>query len=194
MKRRLAHALVSLTLVVGVSAAAVVTVAHADAPSATVAASQTAAPPDDTLPPALATQTIPGERSAVPTADEWKGAVLVEPTRRSPRASLCRVYLVREYVKVHCPYILAGIRQHTGGSKDVQLWVTPKKIDPDGINDLSAAPNGGQVIFPLARGEARMFQFFELSFEGYGGASPASSVVVDSYWASGRPAPNLILR
>lgn len=188
MKRELI--LLAPAALVAVALAATATAMQPSTATPTASASAN----DDTLPPALAAQTLPAERSPIPTADEWKTAKLVEPARRSPLAVPCRVYLLREYVKVHCPFLLSGLRQQTGSIKDVQLWVTPKKIDPEVGGDISAPPNGGQVVFPLVRGDARMFQFFEMEFEGYGWATPSPSVIVDAFWIDGRPAPNLILR
>ncbi len=141
------------------------------------------------LPP-LDKEVIPTDRSELPTADEWKNAPLVEVTRRSPMARWCRVYRVREYLKVHCGMPMAGLRQLAGSPKDVQIFVVPKKAD----QALTDPPNGGQAIFPLRRDDARLFQFFDLSSDGWEGWSPGASVVIDASWPTGTDAPTVVLR
>ncbi len=162
--------------------------------SAAPRSSASAVPPEGAntrfdLPP-LAKEMIPTDKSDLPTADEWKTAPAIEVTRRSPTARWCRVYRVREYVKVHCGMPLSGLRQLAGSPKDVQLFVTPKSPD----KNMMDPPNGGQAIFPLRRGEARLFQFFELGSDGWEGFSPDPSVVIDASWPDGLEHPTVILR
>jgi hypothetical protein len=152
-------------------------------------------PPEDVpdtrfdLPP-LSKETIPTERSELPTADEWKSAPIIQVTRRSPLARWCRVYRVREYLKVHCGMPIAGLRQMAGSPKDVQLFVVTKSTANGSLTD---APNGGQVIFPLRKNDSRLFQFFEIFNDGWQW-EPDPSVVVDASWPDGTDAPTVILR
>lgn len=165
--------------------------------SSSPASSSSAAPAASAAPlesrfdlPAFDKDPFPTERSELPTSDEWKSAPAVEISRRSAAARACRVYRVREYLKVHCGIPMAGLRQLAGNPKDVLLFVVPKTMD----GSLFDPPLGGQVIFPLRKGEARLFQFFEIAPMDYEGVFPGPSVVVDASWPDGTSAPTVVLR
>lgn len=161
--------------------------------AATSATARPALPmPNLTMPAALASLTIPTEKSELPKATEWGGAALVEPTRRSLRASSCKVSVLREYVNVSCPFNTGVIRQFVGGTKDVEVWVTPKPMQNDSF-DIWSGPQGGRVVFPLRRGDGYVFQFFTIE-SGYEGFDVGASVVVDASWSESRSTPTVVLR
>ena len=162
---------------------------RAAVPSASASAASSGEPVASFDLPPLAKETLPTERSDLPSADEWKTAPRVEITRRSPEARWCRAFRVREYLKVHCGMPTAGIRQLAGNPKDVQLFVVPKTGE-----SLFNPPQGGQVIFPLRRTEARLFQFFRTVPGDYDGAVPGASIMVDSSWPEGLATPTVVLR
>jgi hypothetical protein len=132
---------------------------------------------------------FPTERSDAPSQDEWKTAPMVEVTRRGAAARACRAYRLREYVKVHCGFATTGLRQLAGSPKDVSLFVTPKSLD----QPMFDPPNGGQVIFPVRKGEARLFQFFDMQSD-WDALVPGPSVVVDVTWPDGEASPTVVLR
>lgn len=148
--------------------------------------------PPRSRPPAtkpLASEPIPTTASERPTLEEWKSAVVLEVTRRSPEAVGCRAYRVREWLKVHCDFLMAGIRQLGGGADGVLLWVVPKTSE-----NLWEPGQGGQVILPMRPGDRRVVQFFALDGGDYGGIWSTPSVVLDEVWLEGAPGPTVILR
>lgn len=157
-------------------------------PSASAAprASARARPPA-TVP--LATQEIPAVASDKPSLEEWKSAVVLEVTRRSPEAVACRAYRVREWLKVHCDFPMAGIRQLGGSADGVLLWVVPKTNE-----NLWERGQGGQVILPMRAGDRRVVQFFALEGGEYEGIWSTPSVVLDEVWLEGAARPTVVLR
>jgi len=162
----------------------------AGSPSASQSASSRPPPTPDmwTDPLELASAEIPSTRSEPPKRDEWKAGVKVKVAARNDRARSCDVRLLREYVRVSCPQPMGGARQYVGSTKDVEVFVRPKSYP-----HLFQEPHGGEVVFPLRRGEAYLFQFFELS-EGYDGFGLSASMVVDVSWSGGRKAPTVVIR
>lgn len=176
--------------------------AQAPAPSASTvpaaATSASAAPkwpaPDLRVPAPLASQSIPTDKSELPKGDKaWLGTTMIEPTRRSLRASSCRVFMLREYLNVFCPVNAAMIRQFAGPTKDVEVWVTPKPFVNGQFPDLWNGPQGGKVVFPLRKGEGYVFQLFIVA-EAYEGFGVAESVVVDASWPESQTTPTVVLR
>jgi hypothetical protein len=169
--------------------AAGVALGAADAGAAASAAPKASARARPPTPVPLASQEIPTAASDNPTLDEWKSAQALEVTRRSPEAISCRAYRVREWLKVHCDFPMAGIRQLGGSADGVLLWVVPKTNET-----LWEGGQGGQVILPLRAGDRRVIQFFALEGGDYGGIWSAPSVVLDEVWLEGAARPTVILR
>ena len=136
----------------------------------------------------LASATIPTTVSEKPKRDEWNGAPEVQVLARTPGAKRCKAQLLREYMRVSCPQTIAGIRQFVGPTKDVELFIHAKDI-----SNLWQEPNGGDVVFPLRKGEAYLFQFFEVA-DGYEGFGVSQSMLVDVTWSGGRKAPTVVVR
>lgn len=161
-------------------------------PSTSASASASVRPPvapsEWAEPALLAEVTIPTATSDKPKRDEWKGAAEVKVLARSQGAKRCRAQLLREYMRVSCPQVVAGIRQFVGSTKDVELFIHAKEA-----NNLWQEPNGGDVVFPLRKGEAYLFQFFEVS-QGYEGFGVSPSMLVDVTWSGGRKAPTVVIR
>jgi hypothetical protein len=129
-----------------------------------------------------------GEPSKKPTLAEWKEAPEVAIARRSPAAHACRVQRVREWTKVHCDVLTSAVRQLAGNTDDVLPWVVPNHLDPTELR------SGAEVIFPLRRGDRRIFQFYELSGGAYDGFGSEPGVVVEARWLSREAEPSVILR
>jgi len=144
--------------------------------------------------PELADVEIPTTRSGKPKRDEWQAAQPVRVSQPTPRAKDCTAVVLREYMKVSCPKPMAGIRQFIGGIKDVELFIYPKGQNLTQSFDVFTEPNGGDIVFPLRRGENYMFQFFEISQEYDGGFGVSEHVLVDISWAGSRKAPTVVLR
>jgi hypothetical protein len=101
------------------------------------------------------------------------------------------VYRVREWLKVHCDGLTASIAQLAGNTDDVALWVAPKS-DRELFTHLAA--NGAEAIFPLRRGDRRVFQRFDVSGGAYGGFGVEGGVVIDARWLDIEGVPRLVLR
>jgi hypothetical protein len=112
----------------------------------------------------------------------------VKVLARTTGAKRCKAQVLREWMRVSCPQVVAGIRQFVGPTTDVELFIYAKSID-----NLWAEPNGGDVVFPLRKGEAYLFQFFEVS-ENYEGFGVSQSMLVDVSWSGGRKAPTVVIR
>lgn len=130
---------------------------------------------------------IPTTHSDRPARDDWSQAKPVEVLRRTTKARACSASRLREYVKVKCPFNVAGIRQFAGETDDVQLFVTPK------TDNVFAPPFGGAVVFPVRKESGYLFQFFEIT-EGYEGFGVAESVWVDVSWSASRESPTVVIR
>lgn len=143
--------------------------------------------------PPLASVSLPTARSEPPKRDEWAAATMVAVVQKSSAARACDAFVLRDYMRVRCPQAMAAVRQYTGAIKDVSVFVTPKERDADGSFHLLEAPLGGDVVFPLRKGESFLFQFFTVE-EGYDGFGAGPGVIVDVSWPTSREVPTVVLR
>lgn len=161
-------------------------------PSGSASASASVRPPvtprEWAEPQLLSSVTIPTTTSDKPKRDDWKDVPEVKVLARTSGAKQCKAQLLREWMRVSCPQVIAGIRQFVGSTKDVELFIYAKSID-----NMRAEPNGGDVVFPLRKGDTYLFQFFEISdqYEGFG---VSQSMLVDVTWSGGRKAPTVVIR
>jgi hypothetical protein len=160
-------------------------------PSSVPASSAAASKPVMNDPMPLAMADIPSEKSAMPKRDEWKDARPVVLTRVGAGNDACSANLLREYLRVTCAMPLSIVRQYAGNVDDVSTWLIPKPED-----QAFLPPVGGEVVFPLRRGESYAFGLFELATGGYegGGVFPGASHILDAYWLDGEAAPTVVLR
>lgn len=134
--------------------------------------------------------TIPTEKSPVPKLEEWQHAKRVEVVRRGIGTSSCVVLLVREWLKIKCDTSVGAIHQHSGNLEGVAFWVHPK---PELWTDMETL-NGGEMIFPLRRGDRRLLQFFALRHDPCVGIGFDPGVMVDETWLEGDPAPIVVMQ
>lgn len=159
--------------------------------SAAVSASASAPPRPKPLPLPEETfdaEPFPAAASERPSLKDWQSAKLVEPTRRSPRSRVCSVFRLREWVKVRCALRIASVNQFGGDPQDAYTWV--------GVAEgFGWGPeNGAEVMFRVAPGDRRVFQFFELVPDPCVGQASSPSILVDASWAPGDARPTLVLR
>jgi len=186
----------ALGLSVSIGAASATSpLAEAAAPSASASAS--AAPSASAIRPhrdppeeALDKQEIPKAPSAPPTLDEWKTATRIEVTRRKSGTSACRVFRVREWLKVKCDMSVGAIHQHLGTAEGVSFWISPTKT----VSFPGNEKNGGELLFPMRLGDRRLLQFFELRHDMCVGVGFSPSVIVDETWLEGDASPTVVLR
>jgi hypothetical protein len=156
--------------------------------------------PEDKSLPALDAEPFPVEKSKAPSLDEWKSAPQVAWTRASRiSGDFCTLKRLREWIKVRCEKQTAGMRVIAGGAEGVSMPLAipiPAQNDPEG---LFTAGRFGEIIFPLRRGERRVFQWFFLNagVEDYNGEhfwNVASSALIEATWQEGATPVVALLR
>ncbi len=139
-------------------------------------------------PDALAADPPGAEATPAPKPDEWKAAPVV---RLAHDVEACRAYRVREWLKIHCAgFPAAGASLLAGTRTGVGLWVDPPRDAADGMKTLRSA----EVIFPVRRGDGRLFQIGQFG-EGYDGPIAWNlAFTVSEQWIEGDPAPIVTVR
>ena len=123
---------------------------------------------------------------------EWRAAKVVDVHRGGRYAtSECKVFLVREWLKIRCESNMGAVFQHSGSPEGVAFWVKPKEDLFLGGFD---SPNPAEMIFPLHPGDRRLLQFFTLRHDSCVGVGFEPSVMVDETWLDGEPSPTVVLR
>ncbi|WP_438036953.1 hypothetical protein [Sorangium sp. So ce204] len=128
---------------------------------------------------------FPPEPSRQPTAAEWKAAPRVRLSRAGPAAAGCRAYRAREWLRVRCPELTVSAISLLGGkSEGVAFWIDP----PRGGSEL---PRGGEVMFPIRRGDRRVIQILTFG-PGYDGPfTLLPAIVIQEQWLEDEPAPTV---
>ncbi|WP_437760700.1 hypothetical protein [Sorangium sp. So ce1389] len=128
---------------------------------------------------------FPAEPSRQPTAAEWKAAPRVRLSRTGPAAAGCRAYRTREWLRIRCPELTVSAISLLGGKTEgVAFWIDP----PRGGSEL---PRGGEVMFPIRRGDRRVIQILTFG-PGYDGPfTLLPAIVVQEQWLDDEPAPTV---
>ena len=174
------------------------------APSAKASASATPAKvvipprPESEKPPAFDAEPFPEDKSKAPTDEEWKSATKVRPSRVSSTVSGCRVWRVREWVKLHCDMKTAGLRLLAGSTEGVTLTVPDSLISAKAFEEkpweLASAHfetlgRFGDIVFPVRRGDRRVFEWMRLdvwdNYEGPPSVGSTSAMIVEEQWLEG---------
>lgn len=125
------------------------------------------------------------EKSPAPTPADWKPTTPVALTDPLPHG--CKAYRVREWVKIRCSQLQSSeIAMLTGDREGVMLFIDPP------IPDRSPASPGGEIVFPVRRGDRRVFEWstFGESYEGPG--FPELAFLISESWAPDEPSPRII--
>jgi hypothetical protein len=145
------------------------------------------APPGEAVPLAASSDAValdvdpPGnEKTKPPSLGEWLKAPKVRLSRTGPAAAPCTAYRVREWLKVRC----IGIRPHAmvvlgGDAAEVSFW-----IDHDDRH-------GGEVQFPLRRGDRRVVQIWTGGVDAAGVFKPRPGLIIQEHWLEDRAAPTV---
>jgi hypothetical protein len=158
------------------------------APKAPKAAASTPPPPplpelrDPDALPAFNSEPFPEEKSKAPTLAEWKTATRLKATRVTRGLSDCATYRLREWIKIHCSHDMTGIRLIAGSNEGVAMWVP----EVTGENRV----RGGELIFPVRRGDNRFFELFDLIAD-WDRAGSETSGYVEERWLDGETSPTL---
>ncbi|WP_437910539.1 hypothetical protein WME95_22670 [Sorangium sp. So ce327] len=147
------------------------------------AAASATADASDELP--LDAAPFPPEPSKQPTAAEWKAAPRVRLSRAGPAAAGCRAYRAREWLRIRCPELTVSAISLLGGKTEgVAFWIDP----PRGGSEL---PRGGEVMFPIRRGDRRVIQILTFG-PGYDGPfTLLPAIVIQEQWLEDEPAPTV---
>jgi hypothetical protein len=125
-------------------------------------------------------------KTAAPTPEEWKAQKPVGLT--DPWARDCNVYRVREWIKITCATLMTSSIALLGGAREgVSLFIPPVPKD-------HSFSTGGEVIFPVRRGDRRMIEWSTFG-EGYEGPMGLElAFVISESWVADEPAPVIIVR
>ena len=151
-----------------------------------------AAPPvaDPTRPDLASFASDPpaAEATPAPKPEEWKAAPAVRLTHD---VGACRAYRVREWLKVHCSgFPAAGVALLAGSRPGVELWVDP----PHEAAETMMTARSAEVIFPVRRGDGRLFQIGQFG-PGYDGPAAWNlAYTLSEQWIDGDRAPIISLR
>lgn len=128
---------------------------------------------------------FPPEPSKQPTAAEWKAAPRVRLSRAGPAAAGCRAYRAREWLRIRCPELTVSAISLLGGKSDgVAFWIDPPRAG-------SELPRGGEVMFPMRRGDRRVIQILTFG-PGYDGPfTLLPAIVIQEQWLEDEPAPTV---
>lgn len=159
-------------------------VSDAGAPDADSDGDADAGPPPI---PAFDETPFPEEKSPRPKKDDWKTApdmTLSEGSTLGP----CKVQRLREWIRIACASTSAQITLHCGSAEDVHLELGP--VPPD----WGSFPETGEMVFPVRKGDRRLFEWQGIEF-GYKGANNATSLlVISELWLPGEEKPTLIAK
>lgn len=146
---------------------------------------------EETL-PAFDAEPFPEDKSKAPKPAEWKEAPRVRLSRVAERASDCRAYRVREWMKIHCDRLVAGLRLLAGSTEGIALWIWER---PPGASDTQffSSGHGADVIFPARRGDRRIFQAIDIDFGEYEGWGTAPGVLIEERWPERAKSPEIAL-
>jgi hypothetical protein len=171
-------------VIVALSMASIDSIAQSGAPSAKVVIPEWKKPVDF---PAFDAEPFPEEKSKTPKPDEWKAAPEVHVTRvASWLGRQCRVYRVREWMRVHCDRSGGGVRLLAGNASEVVLWVEPARAE-------NVFGNAAEAIFPVRRGDGRVFELFSFGSDGWEGVSTETGVLIEEQWLEGAARPSVAL-
>jgi hypothetical protein len=155
-----------------------------------VRADQPGAPGSPTPPerPSFTADPPGTEATPAPTPDEWKAAPAVTLDHD---VAACRAYRVREWVKLHCGgFPAAGVTLLAGTRTGVAVWVDPPR-DPA---ETMKTPRAAEAIFPVRRGDGRLFQVGQFG-EGYDGPVAWNlAFTVSEQWLAAEAAPVISVR
>ncbi len=121
---------------------------------------------------------LPTEESKKPTPEEWRDAKEVQPTRMGPRAKDCHVYRVREWVRISCPDLVTATIAVLGGTATgYAFWIDPQKEGKD-----AKLPAGGEIQFPVRKGDRRVVQMLTFGPGYEGPLTQLPALVVQEHW------------
>lgn len=126
------------------------------------------------------------EKPKSPTAAEWQTAQQVRFTARGPRAKSCKMFRVREWLKVRCERQNTAVSLLGGASEGAFLWMPEAK-------EKEPAPTAAEVMFPIKPGDRRVFELFSYG-PAYGGSMISPGLLLQEHWIAGETLPVVVIR
>jgi hypothetical protein len=125
------------------------------------------------------------EKSAAPTADEWKSAEPVALLGTLP--DKCSVWLVREWLRIACYENGLAVSIISGSKEDVSATLVPlafRKVPFEVVGGSSV------LQLPIRRGDRRLLQVTTNSYEDYdGGIYPRMLFLLSVQWLDDQDGP-----
>jgi hypothetical protein len=130
------------------------------------------------------------EKTPRPSKSDWKDAPQFQLDEGSlPGGGVCTYQRIREWMRIRCEISTGKITLMSGNGDDV--FVT---LDPFLPENVGLAPEGGDLIFAVRKGDRRLFEWLHMTF-GYGGMNNANSfLVISEMWLPGEEKPTIIAR
>lgn len=128
----------------------------------------------------------PEDKPKAPQAAEWKSATQVGFTQRGRRAKGCKMFRVRDWLKVRCEGQTTAIGLMGGQPDGAFLWLPEAK-------EGEQAPTSAEIMFPIKPGDRRVFELFSYG-PAYGGSMILPGLVLQEHWVAGEPAPVVVVR
>jgi hypothetical protein len=100
----------------------------------------------------------------------------------------CKFQRLREWIRIRCTTTTAQITLMCGNPEDVYMYLDPIP------QDWGIFAEGGELVFPVRRGDRRLFEWQGVEW-GYKGANSAINwLVISETWLPGEDKPLLIAR
>lgn len=130
------------------------------------------------------------DKTPPPKLDEWKTA---EPVELAHDVAACRATRVREWLKIRCDgFPAAGVSLLAGPRDGVEVWVDPRKEGDSA--EIMKSPRPSEVIFPLRRGDGRIFQIGQFGPGWDGPIGWNVAYTISEQWVEGEAAPIVTIR
>ena len=156
-----------------------------------------AAPPPPPL-PSYRVEAFTDDRSPEPKAKEWAMAPRVGLDRsryllfaevEGPPSPIipCEARRVREWMRIRCTVSTGAISLLGGNAEGLAL-----RLDPVKHEDFPMFPEGGEIVFPVRRGDRREIEWLQVAFGYKGMNSVEPSFVLSEQWAPGDAHPLIV--
>lgn len=124
------------------------------------------------------------EKSPRPKTEDWKNAPEFDLTEHTLTSSgFCKIQRLREWMRISCTITTGKITLMCGSSEDVSFGLGPVPVD------WGTFPEGGEIVFPIRKGDRRLFEWQSVEF-GYKGAnSVVNFMVISETWLPGEEKP-----
>ncbi|UQA62881.1 hypothetical protein [Polyangium aurulentum] len=136
-------------------------------------------------PPAYDAVPFPDHKSPRPKDTEWNHADAVA-INGLPYG--CAALRINEWIRLRCESTLASIGLVGGDRTDVSMRLDPM-TEEDAVMGFHRA---GEMVFPVRRGDRRLFEWVQVEFGYKGMMSTGVLLVLSEHWLPDEEKPTLI--